>query len=351
MYITSKTARVFSDENLNIIGVGSNQYVVDNTEFSNIIIILDYLKTPKKMEDIELLLKTKMIPLSCFYKLLDNKLIVAFNNNELEDRDIKNYLYIENIYNNPDKIIDNIRNCTFVIIGTGGIGNFVSFAINSFNTNKIILVDGDNIEESNLNRQFLFTESDIGMPKVKILKRELEKRNKNSKIITYNSFSNLELMKKIWEENKDENYFIILSGDSEGIVRDITEFAVKNEVPFLNVGYLNDISVIGPFFIPNFSRCPFCNNALKIEAENLDICNPNEVIDSINKNYTAPSTFMNNSIASSMAMIDILHYFDGNYENINSLNSRIGISNKDFQFLKVDIKLDENCICRSKNEV
>ncbi|WP_024653188.1 hypothetical protein [Borrelia persica] len=64
-----------------------------------------------------------------------------------------------------------------------------------------------------------------------------------------------------------------------------------------------------------------------------------------NKDYQAPSFFTNNAIASSMAIIDIIFFFGGEYGNINSLNKRIGISNHDFSFHFIDIKKNTFCKC------
>ncbi|ANA43962.1 hypothetical protein AXX13_V12 (plasmid) [Borrelia hermsii HS1] len=64
-----------------------------------------------------------------------------------------------------------------------------------------------------------------------------------------------------------------------------------------------------------------------------------------NKDYQAPSFFTNNAIASSMAIIDIMFYFGGEYERINSLNRRIGISNHDFSYHFIFIKKNKFCNC------
>ncbi|AHH07233.1 Bacteriocin adenylyltransferase (plasmid) [Borrelia crocidurae DOU] len=53
--------------------------------------------------------------------------------------------------------------------------------------------------------------------------------------------------------------------------------------------------------------------------------------------------FTNNAIASSMAIIDIIFYFGGEYKNINSLNKRIGISNHDFSLHSINVKKNKFC--------
>lgn len=52
---------------------------------------------------------------------------------------------------------------------------------------------------------------------------------------------------------------------------------------------------------------------------------------------------MNSSIASAMAMTDIIKYFSNDYESINSLNARVGIGNMEYNIEKVELKRNEKC--------
>ena len=65
----------------------------------------------------------------------------------------------------------------------------------------------------------------------------------------------------------------------------------------------------------------------------------------------APSLYMNSSMAASMAMIDILHYYSGNLAKVNSANQRIGIRNLDFVLERIRIKRNDNCsVCGKNNQ-
>lgn len=86
----------------------------------------------------------------------------------------------------------------------------------------------------------------------------------------------------------------------------ITKSFSKHRVPFLNIGYLNDISVIGPFYIPGKSCCPLCHNRFSVKLnKNNDI---ESKVHEININKEAPSSFTNNALSSSLATSDILQY-------------------------------------------
>ncbi len=115
-----------------------------------------------------------------------------------------------------------------------------------------------------------------------------------------------------------ENIILTISGDNNTTVKDSILIAKKYKIPCLNIGYLNDYSVIGPFYIPDYSACPFCTD---LGADYED--NGYKELDEFNSFYRAPSSFINSSMASAMAMTDILHYFSGELESINSLNKSV----------------------------
>ncbi len=79
-----------------------------------------------------------------------------------------------------------IEKQTISVIGVGGIGTNIAFQLARLGVQKIILVDNDNIEPSNLNRQSLFSKDQIGKKKTDVAKDTINKiHNLNSEIIAY----------------------------------------------------------------------------------------------------------------------------------------------------------------------
>lgn len=74
--------------------------------------------------------------------------------------------------------VEKIREVTIGIAGAGGLGSNCAVNLVRSGFTKFIIVDFDNIEYSNLNRQFYFYDQ-VGKPKVEALRENLLKINPN----------------------------------------------------------------------------------------------------------------------------------------------------------------------------
>ena len=72
-----------------------------------------------------------------------------------------------------------------LVIGAGGLGCPLITYLAASGVGKIGIVDFDKVETSNLNRQTLFKTGDIGKFKVDQVKKEINRINKNIKVITF----------------------------------------------------------------------------------------------------------------------------------------------------------------------
>lgn len=69
-----------------------------------------------------------------------------------------------------------------LIVGAGGLGCSASQYLASAGVGKIILVDFDTISLSNLQRQILYTDADMGKPKAEVAKVRLQSINPNIEV-------------------------------------------------------------------------------------------------------------------------------------------------------------------------
>ena len=78
-----------------------------------------------------------------------------------------------------------IENSIVCIVGLGATGTRSAELLARSGVSKLILIDRDVIEESNLQRQTLFTEKDLFKAKVEVVKERINEINSKVKVITY----------------------------------------------------------------------------------------------------------------------------------------------------------------------
>jgi len=80
-----------------------------------------------------------------------------------------------------------LKNASVLVIGSGGLGSPVLLYLAAAGIGKIGIVDFDVVDESNLQRQVLFTVDDIGKSKSETAKKRLLGLNPNLDITVYNT--------------------------------------------------------------------------------------------------------------------------------------------------------------------
>lgn len=336
-YKLAKTFMVFKAKEFVVLNKGTNQKIISNNQWEKNKAIFKYLLRTGSFSKSEL--KKAMYNLSIDEDMqdyiLNGSIIIddCFDEAELLSRSelMLNYHVGTGDYKD---LLSKIGSFNFFIVGCGGIGNAISYALASIGAKNFVLFDKDIVEDTNLNRQFIFLKKDAGKLKTKVLKSGLIDRFDNLSIETnedYAGSDSLFLIEKIRSMNFS-NTILILSADEKAIIEEINELTIKFKIPMLNIGYFNDISTIGPFFIPwiENSACIFCNKNNVISTSN------STLEDSINSYCNkAPSWYLNNALAVSLSIPDIIKFIEGNYSAIKSTNKRVGINNWDLSLQEV----------------
>lgn len=84
--------------------------------------------------------------------------------------------------------IEKLNNSKVAIFGIGGVGSFVVEGLVRAGIGNFILVDNDEIDLTNLNRQIIATRKTIGRPKVEVAKERILEINPNAKIEIHQKF-------------------------------------------------------------------------------------------------------------------------------------------------------------------
>jgi len=78
-----------------------------------------------------------------------------------------------------------LREARVLVIGAGGLGSPAAFYLAAAGIGTLGIVDPDNVELSNLQRQILHSTSDIGRKKVESAKKKLNELNPDVEVTTY----------------------------------------------------------------------------------------------------------------------------------------------------------------------
>ena len=83
---------------------------------------------------------------------------------------------------------EKLQSAKVLVIGAGGLGCPILQYLTSAGVGTIGIADGDSIDISNLQRQVLYSEVEIGLPKVVVAERKLKALNPNVHIVPYPFF-------------------------------------------------------------------------------------------------------------------------------------------------------------------
>ena len=100
-----------------------------------------------------------------------------------------------------------LRNAKVLLVGVGGLGCPAAMYLSGAGVGKIGLMDHDKVDMSNLHRQVLFQESDLGRSKAVVAKEQLEKQNSEVQFEVYEEPLTIENA-----ENIINQYDVILDG-------------------------------------------------------------------------------------------------------------------------------------------
>ena len=130
-----------------------------------------------------------------------------------------------------EESIRKLENSSVCIFGIGGVGSFAAEAIARCAVGHIILVDGDDIALSNINRQIHSTTKTVGQPKVEIMANRIKEINPSAKIDTFKIFYKNSAIKDVFFQHTD--YIIDAIDDIEAKTNLINE-AYKNSIPIIS---------------------------------------------------------------------------------------------------------------------
>lgn len=115
----------------------------------------------------------------------------------LEEKDFLRYSRQIELEGFGSKGQEKLKQAKVLIVGVGGLGSVASLLLVASGIGKIGLIDKDEVSLSNLHRQILYRESQIGEEKVEKAKANLRELNGDCQIVAYNEYLNKENAERI----------------------------------------------------------------------------------------------------------------------------------------------------------
>lgn len=140
-----------------------------------------------------------------------------------------------------------LKNSNILVIGIGGVGGYASEVLVRSGIENITLVDYDNIDISNINRQIIALSNNIGKSKVEEFKKRILNINNNVKV-------------KIIKEKIDENNIDLLFQDNYDFIIDACDTMIVKKL-LIKICHKKNINLI-----------TVCDMGKKLDPSKIKIC-------------------------------------------------------------------------------
>ncbi|MGC8997543.1 MAG: HesA/MoeB/ThiF family protein [Fervidicoccaceae archaeon] len=142
---------------------------------------------------------------------------------------------------------------TVLVAGVGGLGSAASLYLVAAGIGRLIIVDRDFLELSNLNRQILYSEKDLGRPKVELAAKRLKELRGDVEIVPLK----IDVFEDAFEDAVKDSDVIVDGMDNWKARFRINELAVKYRKPFIHAAvgeWYGQLLVV----IPGKTPCLHC---------------------------------------------------------------------------------------------
>jgi tRNA A37 threonylcarbamoyladenosine dehydratase len=99
--------------------------------------------------------------------------------------------------------LETLKNSTVAVLGVGGVGSFAAEALARTGVGKIVLVDKDDVDITNVNRQIHALLSTVGQPKVDLMAARIHDINKECEVVSLKMFYTEETYEEFFAHNLD----------------------------------------------------------------------------------------------------------------------------------------------------
>jgi tRNA threonylcarbamoyladenosine dehydratase len=126
-----------------------------------------------------------------------------------------------------------LKNCTVAVLGVGGVGSFTVEALARSGVGRLILIDKDVVDITNINRQLHAMLDTIGMEKTELMKERVLRINPKCEVIILNMFYNEETAEQLFNAVDRIDYMADASDTVSGKIH-LAKECIKRKIPLIS---------------------------------------------------------------------------------------------------------------------
>jgi len=152
---------------------------------------------------------------------------------------------------------ERLRAAKIAVLGVGGLGSWAALALACCGIGELRLIDGDEIEISNLNRQVLYAEADLGRAKVEVAAARLG---------AFDSACRITATARRLESEADIAGFVagadVVIDAADWPAHDIERWCnaacFAAGIPYITMSHFPPVARVGPLYVPGETGCFNC---------------------------------------------------------------------------------------------
>lgn len=127
---------------------------------------------------------------------------------------------------------EKLKRSTALVVGAGGLGSVVLYYLVAAGVGRVLVVDRGYVDPPDLNRQILYTEEDLGKPKVEVAVARLRKLNSEVEVLGYA----VDVEEGTFEELVARSDVVVDCLDNWRARLRVNELAVRYSKPLVHAG-------------------------------------------------------------------------------------------------------------------
>ncbi|ALC89832.1 hypothetical protein AM500_08645 [Bacillus sp. FJAT-18017] len=127
--------------------------------------------------------------------------------------------------------LDILKNSTVLVLGIGGVGSFSAEALARSGVGRLILIDKDVVDITNVNRQVIALLSTVGKPKADLMKERIADINPDCEVISLKMFYTEETYEEVFSYKPD---FVIDASDTIIYKVHLIKECLKRGIPMIS---------------------------------------------------------------------------------------------------------------------